>query len=471
MIETSAEYKIAVYNDERRWVPKVEVYFDGDEKAPTIFEGDDIAIISSLEEEKADFDNPLGLVTANEIDVTFDNSDRKFTPTNNNSPYYSKLKPNILIKPYLGLLLPDESLEYIPLGVYRTGDWRTPSMSVEATVTAYDRLYALGELSVPMLPVAVDINIGKLFKVLFDALGLGPDEYYIDPTLNQRVSIGWFPQGKARDAFQTLAVAGKCSINVDRYGVIRVKNNFSAGSHVAVLTDDNQIISVENPQRYLDIYSAVRINYSIPYIKESESILKVENLKVPNGGIAFEVAFNNGPVYSVEQISLIGARNATIEEIKYGAWAVAIRIRNHGAAEVVNLEAIGRVVDKLDSTYNVQDDDAVVEFGLKELTISNYLIQNEDVARTYGNALIQYVTDPSTNFKLSVRGDPALEVGDIIQISNDIDKIGTKNIRLSRINLDYDGGLSAGIEARKPVVPYYWCFIGPGLFAYVPRSL
>jgi antitoxin component of MazEF toxin-antitoxin module len=473
MIPVSDAYRTAVNADERSHVARVLVYFDGDNNPPVVFEDEGITKISLLEEAHAESGNPLGAVSSNELTLGFDNSARIFTPTNQDSPYFGKLKPNVLIRAYLGLETSAGVFEYVPLGVFRTGDWSAPSGSVEATVTCYDRLYELGEKDVPMLPVRRNTTIYKMFEALFKALGLDSgDDYEIDISLNQRIVLGWLPKGKVREALQVLAVAGNCNIISNRYGQIAVRSNFTSGEPVTILTDNDQIITAENPQRYLDTYSVVKVAYKLPYLKKSASLLKIESLTVPQGGITLqEIEFTSGPVAVVDQVRLIGARNARVGDIQFGAWSITIQITNTGPDETVTLDVTGRTVDMINSAYAAEDAPSIAAFGRKELSIDNVLIQSLSVAKEYATSLLFYVKDPAVKFSLNIRGDPSLEVGDIINLQDTTDKIGTINAVPIRFTLDYDGALSAQAEARKPIVPVDWVFVSPGLAAQMPRQL
>lgn len=470
MITVTDVYKTAIDADSRHITPLVKVYFDG--ITATEFTGDEIVSINLLEEANADADNPLGAISSNEITITFDNTSRDFTPTNTIGVYYGKLKPNVKVVPYLGLELPDTTFEYVPLGIFRTGDWSSPSSNLEATVTGYDKLYEIGDEDVPMLPVKLNTTIYGMFEMLFTTLGLTPSEYNIDSSLSQQIAIGWLPKGKVKEALQYLAVAGNCNVTTDRYGVIQVRNNFVLGDAVATITDGNQIITAENPQKYLDVYNSVKVNYKVPELKPQASLVKTESLLIPNGGVILsEIEFSSGPVATIDQVRLIGAINAVITSVEYGAWSMNVQIQNPGSDEVVTLEVLGQAVDIISSTFTAQDTDAIVAWGAKKLEIDNQLIQGLDVARLYANSLLQYVTDPAVNFSLNIRGNPALEVGDIIQIQDTIDKIGTVDVIPVRINLDYDGALSATMQARKPIVPRDWVYVSPGLYAYAVRNI
>jgi len=482
MIVTTAAYKTAINADERYIVPRVDVYFDGDTSDPTTFNEASITSIKFLEEAKADSDNPLGAVSANEITIGFDNSNRDFTPTNLVGAYYGKLRPNILVKEYIGVEVDSWSYVspgfvvgryfWIPLGVFRTGDWESPSSSVEATVTCYDNLYAIGNKTVPMLPVKSNTTIYAMFESLFLALGLTTAQYNIDTSLNQSITIGWLPDGKVRAALQALAIAGNCNVTADRYGVIQVKNNFQAGSSVATWTDTDQIVTAENPQKYLDCYNSIKVNYKLPYVKAEASLLKVENLTVPQGGLTLEeIDFTSKPVAVVSQVKLSGAIHAAVASVQYGANTITVVITNTGVNETVTLEVTGQAVGLINSVLTKEDANLVTTWGRRQLVIDNDLIQSADTALSYAVPLLQYLKDPSVNFSLSIRGDPAIEINDIIEIQDPTDKIGTVDIVPIRINIDYDGALSATVEARKPIVPYDWVFVSPGMVVYAPRSI
>ena len=474
MIDTSAAYKTAVNADSRQWVPKVEVYFDGDGSAPTTFDGDDIAGLYLLEEARTEGDNPLGLVSANELTVTLDNSERSFTPTNSASPYYGKLKPGLLVKAWLGLVLPDTSVEYIPLGVFRCGDWTSPSESVESTTICNDRLHRLGAKTIPMIPATINITTGGLFSVLFDALGLNGDEtegdveYVINPGVGQALTIGVVPKGQVMPALQEMAVGGNAFVSADREGVVQVKSNIITDDFVATWTQGNQIYTIENPQRYLDAYSGVRIGFKRPRRDPLEPVLTINNIRIPNGGLNLvRMEFTSAPVAYVEQVRLVGAVNSAVADVEYGAWTITLQLTNMGAAETVDIEVIGQDVDYLSSDYTAEDAAAVAAIGEKELYIESRLIQELDAAQRYGDQVLQYVSDPLVNFELETRGDPSVEVGDVVQVSSTVDKVPATDIVIQRQELSFDGGLQCRVRGRRAYTPFEWVYVSPGFWARI----
>lgn len=472
MIPVSEDYRAAIDGSGPALKCEVEIYFDGDDQPPVVFTQDDISRLSLLEEVSAESSNPLGLVSSGELTVRLNNKDWSFTPTNSDGPYYGKLRPNTLIKARLGVEIAPETVEYVPLGVFRTGDWSAPSDDVEATVTCQNRLSDIGEKNIPMMPVQRNTAIYGMFESLFQALGMAPDEYSIDTSLQQKIKLGWLPKGKVQTTLQTLAVAGNCSVTADRYGRIRVRSNFAAGDPVATLAEDNQLVRVDNPLQYQDIYSAVNVNYCTPIIQPSSSVLKVDSVVIPHGGLTLRDLEFSDPVYSVDQVRLLGARTSKVDRIEYGSGSINIGIANpETRSETVAVEVIGRVIKDTKASHIVEDPEAVATVGRKELTVDNYLIQGRDTAKEYAVALLFLLKDPLATYEGKIVGDPALEAGDIVELSSETARLGTVPVVLNRISMDFDGGIEADINCRKQLTPIDWTFVSPGLAAQMPRQL
>lgn len=439
MLNVSEAYKTAIDADSRNIIPRVLAYFS---EIPTEFTGDEVISLHLLEEAKAETGNPLGAVSSNELTITFDNSKRHFTPTNTESPYYGKLKPNVKIEAYLAIKIAADTYEEVPLGTFYTAEWN------EATVTGYDILYALNGMDVPMIKTQEDTTIGRMFAALFNALGL--TNYSIDPDLDQEIRIGWLPNGTTQQALQALCVAGNCFVNVDRAGVVRVQKNISSGIPVATLTDNNQIIRAVNPQKYLDIYNQVKVTYCRPRLGRRDTILNMDGVEVEQGANEIDKThFTGAPIGKVERISINHRSNSSIDTVAYDAWSVLIGTINPGNAETVDIIGRGYPLSLTYRDRTVRDDLLIAEWGLKELVIQNDLIQDSRVARTYAQDLLTLVADPFRGFELEIRGNPALEIGDIIAISDPTDNIPLTNIAIERITLDYDGGLSGSISGRR----------------------
>jgi len=451
MIDISEEYKIIINTPERHFQPKLLIYFDGEDQTPIEFNGDDIFSLSLLEERKAENGKPFGSVSANSIFIELNNSDKKFTQNNVDGPYYGKIRPNIMIKPYLGLELSSGDLEYIPLGVFWTGEWQENKSELSASVTCMDRMAKIKNMDLPMIPVVYNTNIRDMFFVLFEALGLPPASYIVDSTLTQEVPRGWFPNGKVTNSLNCLCESGNCNVAMDRYDIVRVDPNVVTGEAGLSIDDENQIESGSNPVKYLDAYSRVNVKYKIPFVKEKSSILKLEKLPVASGNVTLSnLTFFGGPLVVIDSINITCTGDITVMDVDCGAWSMSLTLENNGDTEEIDLEVFGRCLDLTGSEKTAVNE--VADFD-RTLSIENHLIQDETVAVACAQQVLDYVKNPDIPFAFGLRGNPAVEINDIINAQAPSLNIATVNVTPTRITLDYNGddGLYCRMEARKVI--------------------
>jgi len=552
-----AEYEIAVRAPSRKWSAKVEIDFpEGTAK----FDDDDIASISLLEEAHTTGQNPLGFITSNELTISLHNQDRRFTPANPAHDY--DVRPGLEVRAYLVLKLPDtiypESDAEIPLGTFWTDEWDTPSDSMEATVTCHDRLLQIINLDTPQIPVMVDTTIGQMFGRLFRALGLEPDEdYVVSPALTQKVKAGWWERDVVGNSLQVLAEAGNCFVTVNRDNQIVVLPNVKVNPEEDDEYTEDELFTINNPQRILDIYTAVKMQYRIPYLKEPGQLVRADNIFIPAGRVILDrIDFkpDDIPVMQIDWVHLYGRDQQTeiwdlslggatggnfklgdsdlgletealadivdagtieielrdvygedhgikvtgeagifeftftfdqgrtffyadftnltgatqpillrrrvhigpvqsrVEVISYGATDIILQISNEGEVD----EEISIEIKGIGSGHHlghgvVINGPAIIEYGHRELSCENHLIQSQALAKAYSEMLVEYLSDPLAKVEYDYRGDPLVTVGSIITVGSVIDKIPAGMITVHRAELRYDGGLDSSIVGRRVI--------------------
>jgi len=451
LISTSAGFKTNIDKLDRDIGAKVEIFFDGDNNSPTVFYKDDqIVSIAILEELRADTMSPLGHVSANELSLVLNNSNRIFSPTNTESPYYNKLLPNVLIKAFIGVHV-SGSYEYISLGEFRTGDWRSPSSQIRASVKCPDILASIGQKDMPMVPVIENTNIKEMFEILFQSFGLTSDDYIIDEDLVQPIRFGWFNRDKVINELQRLASSGHCFVFLNRQGKIRVKNIFSVGESVATLTDNNQIVNVDSPQKYSDTFSKIFLKYPMPTLNlESEQIVSLADVKseVPDTTLT-GITFSNAPICLVNQVALTKGRYSDIEYIKHGALDCTIKLINDNLLEEVRLTIFGQKMNKNEAISMATNAALVDLIGEKELSLTVDLIQQQEEANNYTSILLNFVGDPFAYYSADIRGNPSLEVGDVITLIDTADKVPSAEVVIVRQTMSFAGGLDGKLIAIK----------------------
>lgn len=107
--------------------------------------GDDIFLIDVLEErEVREGSLPIGNISANEINIRINNVDRLLDAGNPTSKLRNFVKPNRKIQAFLGCEV-DGQIEWVPMGVYKSGDWKVPEDEIYAETAGRDLIEALGK--------------------------------------------------------------------------------------------------------------------------------------------------------------------------------------------------------------------------------------------------------------------------------------------------------------------------------------
>lgn len=460
MLSTTDEYKTAIKSLGRNIKPKVEIYFDGAEETPVTLGSDNIASFSPfLEEAQADGDNPLGVVSANEINITLRNDNQYFNPNNEDSPYYGKMHPNVLIKPYLGLQITDASgntsFEWISLGYFYSSSWEAESDTIYADVVCHDKLFSIGQKEVPRIPTMQSISKYTMFETLFKALGLDSDDYDIDSSLSDDIlPIGYYYKGKVKKALSKMTEAFNCSAFMNRENKIKVLNNSTVVASVSTMSDSNLINNSNMPEDFDSIYSDITIKYSHHTVGEKTSILRIEDLDIDAGGSSFtNLEFINAPIAFVAYIKITEIPHVSLSSFSIGTWGMDISFNNTASAnQKITLEVFGYPFDIVKNEITERDATAYSLIDEKILEIDNPLIQLASDATDLATVILPIVADPKAYIECNTRGDMSLELEDTITVDDDTNKIGELDIIPLRYKYRYDGGLECDIRGIKKSV-------------------
>jgi len=96
--------------------------------------------------------------------------------------------------------------EYVPLGTFWSLDWDSPDDTLEATVTARDRMELLRKKYIPDQPSFAEQKLYELAEIVLQDAGLTSDEYIIDTELqNIIIPYAWFNPVSHREALRRIA--------------------------------------------------------------------------------------------------------------------------------------------------------------------------------------------------------------------------------------------------------------------------
>lgn len=173
------------------------------------YTGDEVESMSLLEErEISDGSVPIGNIAANELDLSLQNISiikdgetiiDPFFPSNPNTYLHAVVKKNRRVRAWVGLVLPDDSVEYIALGTFWTGDWSAEEQSAIVSTSCRDRMELLRKAVCATMPLMLNVTLYDLADALLTEARTEipmPDLYWeIDTALQGfTVPYGFFPR-------------------------------------------------------------------------------------------------------------------------------------------------------------------------------------------------------------------------------------------------------------------------------------
>jgi len=200
----------------------VETYYD-----------DDILNMNLLEEMLiSDGSLPVGNISANELDLKLQNVEDRFFVGNTSSPIYTMIKRNRRIRAWLGTVLPPfnvnpllETVEWIPLGIFWSGDWQAEELGTYVSTSARDRMELLRKSMFEISDIYEDVTLFDLATtVMADAkLKMADMVYNIDASLAAiTLQYAWFGKVSYFECIREICEACQGYAYVDRYGVVQI---------------------------------------------------------------------------------------------------------------------------------------------------------------------------------------------------------------------------------------------------------
>ena len=423
------------------------------------YEGDDILLIHLLEEREVSQGSlPVGNISANEIDIRLNNSDGRFSIGNTQSSIARLLKQNRRIKAWLGVEHDDGTEEWVPLGVFWSGDWSVPEDSVYAQTTGRDRLELLRKSTYSSSVVQQNKTLYDLAIMILQDAGLKEDEYWVDTELqNYVVPYAYFESQSHREALRKIAEACLGQVYCDRNGIIRVEGpSYLANKTTADLTiTQDDYFRKDNPVRWGQIANYIEVETQPLRPDVTQEVYRSnEAISIAAGETkTLTVYYNQTPCINATA-SLQGTTNTVITAAKYYAWGADVTLKNNGTVTenvtiVINAQPL-KVMNKEKAI--AKDDASITDNGLVRYSFpANPLVQTLDMAQTIANKLLESYKDPRRDVEVEWRGNPALLLGDVVCIPDYQDN--GRDVRglymVIKQELEYSGALRATMTGRR----------------------
>lgn len=431
----------------------------------------DIISINLLEERELSHGSlPVGNISSNEIEIKLNNSTRKFDTGNKASPLYGLVKANRKIKAWIGT----ES-ELIPLGVFWAKDWTVPEDGTIATVVGRDRLNRLNETMYTTSTVQINKSMYELAQMILTDAGIPADLYWLDEELKEyKVPYAYFTPQSHREALRKIAEACLGQVYCDRYGVIRFEgpsftlNRIEAVKRTVFLQAEfpaeTELVEAygispldyfkkNNPSRHSHVANSIIVEVQPLSVGDEEEIYRSsEPISINANEIkTITLHFNNVPCMDVD-ITIQGS--GQIVDSKIYAWGAEVTVQGNATGQFI-LIANGKPLRPANKyTIIKEDPKSILDNGKIEYRMpANPLIQTREIAEIIADKLLQYYKDPRRDLELEWRGNPALELGDIVMVDDYIRGDGADEYKsyyyITRQELEYAGYLRAKLSGRR----------------------
>lgn len=158
-----------------------------------------------------------------EFTVTLCNDNQLFNVDNPSSDI-NFLESGQKVNVMMGYMLDDGNIEWIKLHSLYVSEWSADDSS--ATIKAVDILKYLDEKYYKGIYYEDGISLYDLAVLVLTDAGLNEDEYYIDSYMKKVYVHNPLPNVTHKEALQIIANAGRCIMDYDRNGKIRIRVAF-----------------------------------------------------------------------------------------------------------------------------------------------------------------------------------------------------------------------------------------------------
>jgi len=453
------------------------------------YEGADLFSLSLLEERDVSTGSlPIGNISANELDLSILNRDRKFDAGNSDSKLYQMIKPNRKVTAWLGLvtngsemisaIVPGICLQYerettgtetvwVLLGTFYTQDWTAPELKLNADVVAQDRLSLLDNTNYAADEYLQNTTLYDLaVDVLTDA-GLRTAEYWLDEELKD-YTVPWGcaiakPDDTShRECLRMIVEACLGQCYMDRDGILRIEGpSYLEDEKTEVnktITSDDYFDDKDNPANYDELANYIQITTQ-PLVEADEA----SDVYTTDSDSPVSTTIGQTQTVTVSWDNIAINCSAALEAVSGGTLPAGLSItgtvyRPYGADITVSgatvagtfLITVTGIVLSVDNEVAViaQDVDSISDNGKKTFEIDdNPLIQTEAMAQKIADKCLALSKDPRRDLDMPWRGDPALTLGDRINVPDS--KKTTADFWVISNQLDWSGGLKSTTKGKK----------------------
>lgn len=381
-----------------------------------------------------ELDFPYSVVSAR-ADFEVSNTDDYFTP-NGGSPieeYILPKRPVRLLSGFGNMIVP----QFVGLtqGMPRIG--QNPKTAV---FTALDFLTMIYEMNIRNTIAMQNVRTDEVLANIFDQFGLSPAQYDL-ATARNTIPFLFFERDQitAGEVIRKLMQAEMGMLWLSETGIITFRPRLEQPTTSVYVFDDASIIDLQvssddqiiNQVNFSSELREVQ-EYQTVYLKSEGGSLNV----VPAGDTYVFQADLEDPCLTIEEptigeisgVSWFTAETAegvevltdvTIDsvELKTNTYDITFRNDNAFPVDITQMVLWGqpaKVYDRVERT--IEYPPSLVKYEVKPISINNNFIQEEDQMQSLGLTILDEYSEYASILDIEVKGNPALQLGDIVEV-------------------------------------------------------
>ncbi|MFT4146431.1 MAG: hypothetical protein QM644_18465 [Mobilitalea sp.] len=367
--------------------------------------------------------------------VTVDNSAKEYNIDNTESTLnFFEIGQNFEVQ--YGYELDNGTIEWIKYTTLKLKSWSADNTVAKFSATdpldLYDNTYYKGKY------YDSGISLYDLAVLIFEDIGLTIDQYVIDSSLSSIIVHNPVPCIKHKEALQLIANCSLCALLIDNEARIVIGQIPTDENQYDLGTRDMTSTPVGSQLEKIRDVNVVKLYYYKNPSTAAKQIAKTTyTLKSSNNTVTMQWS---NPCYDISVTSDL--YTSTI--IESGSYYCVVQVSGLPATDVnVAITLTGFELDSTKSTFQ-----KYINQNGRSKIYTNPLVDND----TNANNLLEWLSDyyaSDREYEISYRGDPSLQVNDIINMENDF--ISNLLCRIYEHTIDFNGALKGKIKARREV--------------------
>lgn len=338
--------------------------------------------------------------------------------------------------------------EFIPLGIFWSGDWNVPEQDLYAHTTGRDRLELLRNTTFSTSEVYINENLYDLAVTVLTDAGMSAGEYFIDDDLKSYViPYAYFDNQSHREALRKIAEASLGQVFCDREGILRIEGATYLDSLTPVdnITRDDYFTK-NNPTKWSEVANYIEVETQPLTLMSVQEVYKSNELESIGAGQTKSITAFYNEIPCINAVAAITG-TGTISNVNYYAWGATIEVVS-ASAGTFELTINAQPLRVLNTEKIVKrDNNSITNNGtLKYSFPINPLVQTRAQAEAIATNLLLYYKEPRKDIELDWRGNPAMLLGDRITVT---DRNSANDYYVVSQQLEFDGTLKSVLKGRR----------------------